>query len=351
MVELLRSALRVVQAAVVTAAVCVAWLILFLMFAPFLLIGEIIRLIKPAATANKEIRVSNVAVKAAKGAEPLIFDRRYDVSKIYGCNTRNVRYRWSLFEDHLAQLQRQFKNPRALDFGAGSLRDSYELAARGFKVTSFDLSEVVLNRYCDSYDWTTTPRPTVIAGSLNDLINNNAPESIHVAIAFDVLEHLEEPADYVQAINRMLCKEGFLFTIVPNKRSLFERYFKYSLAQQIKRGGKREPGVPHIQFKSPEEWQDFFRANGFRIVAHEMTIGHFVNDWWNGLLSIPLKLWVYPGLEVVAYRTKRTFDLGRIERTLCPPWLMERIDVLDRLLKPQLRSRFGWNLIVVQKQV
>lgn len=346
--KLLRSASRVVLAAVVLAAVCVAWLVLFLLFAPFLLIGEIIRLLKPAIATDKEIRVS---IKTPEGAEPLIFDRRHDVSKLYGCNTRNVRYRWSLFETHLAQLQRQFDAPAALDFGAGSLRDSYELARRGFKVTSFDLNEVVLKRYCDSYDWSTTHRPTLMAGSLDDLVNHNAPESVQLAIAFDVIEHLDNPAEYIQAINRILAKDGYLFTIVPNKRSLFERYFKRSLAQQLKRGTKLEPGVPHIQFKTPEEWEDFFRANGFRIVAHEMTIGHFVNDWWNGLLSIPLRTWVYPVLEVIAYRRKRAIDAGRLERALCPPWLMERVDFFDSLLKPVLQSRFGWNLIVAQRQV
>src|SRR5688572_7416277 len=148
MAKLLRSMFRLVWAAVVLVAVCVAWLILFLLFAPFLLIAEIF---KPSAAADEKIRVP---VKTSEGTEPLIFDRRHDVSKLYGCNTRNVRYRWSLFENHLAQLQRQFKNPTALDFGAGSLRDSYELATRGFKVTSFDLNKGTLNRYFNSYDWT-----------------------------------------------------------------------------------------------------------------------------------------------------------------------------------------------------
>ena len=343
MAKLLRSTLRVVWAAVVLGAVCLAWVVLFLIFAPFLLIAQIIR---PSGTADEKIRAP---IKTSEGAEPLIFDRRHDVSKLYGCNTRNVRYRWSLFENHLAQLQQQFNQPTALDFGAGSLRDSYELATRGFKVTSFDLNDRTLRRYFDSYDWSTTAKPTLMAGSIDDLIKNNEPESLHLAIAFDVIEHLEDPASYVQAINRLLAKDGYLFTIVPNKRSLFERYFKRSLAQQRKRGAVLEPGVPHIQFKSPEEWDQFFQANGFRIVARDMTIGHFVNDWWNGLLSIPLRTFVYPVLQVLAYRGKFELDAGRIESTLCAPWLMERVHVLDELLKNPLRGRFGWNLIVAQK--
>lgn len=324
-----------------------AWLILFLAFAPFLLIGEIVRWIKPSVSQDKP---AAVPLKTAASAAPLIFDRRHDVSKLYGCNTRNVRYRWSLFETHLAQLQRQFGTPKALDFGAGSLRDSYELATRGFCVTSFDLNQSVLNRYFDSYDWSTTQRPTLITGSLDDLLTTHEPGSLHLVIAFDVIEHLEDPASYVQALNRLLAEDGFLFTIVPNKRSIFERYFKRSLAQQRKRGAVLEPGVPHIQFKSPEEWDQFFQSNGFRIVARDMTIGHFVNDWWNGLLAIPLRTFVYPVLQFIAFRGKFELDAGRIESTLCAPWLMERVNVLDQLLKNSLRGRFGWNLIVAQKK-
>ena len=347
MAKLLRSALRVVWAGVVLVAVCLAWLILFLLFAPFLLVAEIIRLVRPTQKTIGHIP----QVKASEGTEPLIFDRRHDVSKLYGCNTRNVRYRWSIFEDRLIQLQRNCSQPKALDFGAGSLRDSYELASRGFQVTSFDLSDRLLRRYFDSYDWTTTPKPTLMAGSLDDLIKNNEPGSLQLAIAFDVVEHLEDPASYLQAINRLLSEDGYLFTIVPNKRSLFETYFRRSLTQHIKRGGALEPGVPHLQFKTPEEWDRFFQANGFRIVDRDMTIGHFVNDWWNGLISIPLKMWVYPVMEVIAYHAKRQVNVGRIDQTLCAPWLMERVDFFDQLLKNRLKPRFGWNLIVAQKQV
>ncbi|HEX6650411.1 MAG TPA: class I SAM-dependent methyltransferase [Pyrinomonadaceae bacterium] len=349
--KLLRSSFRVVWASVVFIAVCVAWVVLFLLFLPFLLVAEVVRLIKGEASKKENLAIPDLPARD-DATVPLIFDRRHDVSKLYGCNTRNVRYRWSLFEDRLDHLQREFKTPLALDFGAGSLRDSYELATRGFNVVSFDLNERVLRRYFDSYDWSKTPATaSLMTGSLEDLVNQNKPDSVQLIIAFDVIEHLDDPASYVQAFSKLLCEQGFLLTIVPNRRSLFERFFKHSLAQQIKRGVVPEPGVPHVQFKSPEEWDQFFQENGFRIVDRDMTIGHFVNDWWNGLLSVPLRAFVFPVLEVIAYYSKRKIDTGRVERTFCPGWLMERIDLLDQLLKQPLKSRFGWNLIVAQKQV
>jgi 2-polyprenyl-3-methyl-5-hydroxy-6-metoxy-1,4-benzoquinol methylase len=341
---MLRSLFRVVVAAVVLAAVCIAWLILFLLFAPFLLVAAILN---PRPNPRHPREEKPLATNTHSPI-PLIFDRRNDVSKLYGCNTRNVRYRWSLFENRLDELQREFKSPEALDFGAGSLRDTYELASRGFKVTAFDLNDDVLQRYYESYDWTTAATTaTVMSGSLEDLSKS---DPVQLIIAFDVIEHLEDPASYIRAFNKILCDDGFLFTIVPNRRSLFERYFKRSLAQQIKRDAVMQPGVPHIQFKTPEEWDQFFEANGFRIVDRDMTIGHFVNDWWNGLLAVPLRSYVYPVLEVIAYRGKLNWNVGRIEAALCPPWLMERVNVLDQWLKSWSKCCFGWNLIVAQKQ-
>lgn len=350
--RLLRSSFRVILAVVVLVGVFLAWLVLFLLFLPFLLVAEVIQLFRGKRTEPDSANTVAISSQGtdANDSVPLIFDRRNDVSKLYGCNTRNVRYRWTLFEKRLDVLRREFDLPTALDFGAGSLRDSYELAQRGFKVISFDLNEVVLNRYFESYDWNRARlAPTLTSGSLDDFINHNPAESVQLIIAFDVIEHLPDPASYVQAFKRILSQRGFLFTIVPNRRSLFERYFKHGFEQTKRKGLKTEPGVPHVQFRSPEEWEEFFQANGFQIVEHDMAIGHFVNDWWNGLLAIPLRTFVYPVLEVIAYHGKFEVNAGRIETALCPPWLMERVNVLDQALKKSLNCCFGWNLIVAQK--
>lgn len=346
----IRSLIRVLRALVVFVLVVLTWLLLFVIFAPWVLLAEVIRLLRGNALAPGA--AGQIVESSRDGGDiPLIFDRRSDVSKLYGCNTRNVRYRWTLFAKRLDQLQREFDRPKALDLGAGSLRDSYELATCGFEVVSFDLNDRVLRRYFDSYDWTAVRyQPKIMTGSLEDLESQIEPDSLQLVLAFDVIEHLEDPVSYVRTLSRLLDEQGFLFTIVPNKRSLFERYFKRSLAWQKKNRIPLEPGVPHIQFKSPEEWDQFFTANGFRIVDRDMTIGHFVNDWWNGLLAVPLRSFVYPVLEVLAHRRRFDLDPGRIEATFCPRWLMERVNLLDNFLKKWLDHRFGWNLIVAQKR-
>src|SRR4051812_30540795 len=150
--------LRLIWALVVLVVVCVTWLVLFLVFLPFLLatavIGSKPQLAEPQVLPRPDEKTDSTT--------PLIFDRRSDVSKLFGCNTRNVRYRWTVFASRLEQLRTQFTTPHALDFGAGSLRDSYELARLGFCVTSVDLDPHVMQRYYRSYDWTTVRCPVKV---------------------------------------------------------------------------------------------------------------------------------------------------------------------------------------------
>ena len=335
--------LRLIWAFVVLVVVCVTWLVLFLVFLPFLLITA---LVGPKGNPSRESET--VTPKQAADSEvPLIFDRRNDVSKLFGCNTRNVPYRWNLFSSRLDQIRKDVSTPHALDFGAGSLRDSYELARLGFCVTSVDLDPRVMQQYYCSYDWNAVRwPPTVFTQPLEKLQDEQS--RFHLAIAFDVIEHLEDPSRYCRRIHSLLTDGGLFFSIVPNRRSLFERYFKRSIAKSRAKGISWTPGVPHLQFNTPAEWEELFAQSGFRILEHDMTIGFFVNDW-TALVGLPLRVYVTPVLARLAALRRVKFNQVAFEEAFSPPWLMKRIDVLDQMFKKQLAPRFGWNLIVAMK--
>jgi 2-polyprenyl-3-methyl-5-hydroxy-6-metoxy-1,4-benzoquinol methylase len=352
--------LRAMQAAIVLVAVGILWLTLFVLFLPFLLLSELLGWTKKSrstgqdATRIRESQSANTAtlrpVENTSDAQ-FIFDRRNDISKLFGCNTRNVQYRWRLFSDRLAEIKQASREPRALDFGAGSLRDSYELTRQGFSVVSMDLDEDVMKRYFESYDWTMLPStPRLFTDPINHLAELVGPDYFHLAISFDVIEHLERPEEYLQGLRPLLRDGGYLFTIVPNRRSIYERYFKHSLKKQRQKGLPCIPGVPHLQFRSPAEWDEFIERNGFEIVEHDMAIGMFVNDFWNGALALPIYLYVTPVLQVLLSRLGFGFDPTILERGVTPAWLMSRIDILDNLVKKWLHGQFGWNIIIAQKK-
>ncbi len=335
--------LRLIWALAVLLAVCIAWLVLFVIFLPFIIIATLLG----AGTRVTEHADTKITDNDADPSQPLIFDRRHDISKLFGCNTRNVRYRWTIFATRLDQLRKNVDTPRALDFGAGSLRDSYELSRLGFCVTSVDLDPDVMQRYYRSYDWNDVRCPPQLFTEAVEELKDQP--GFNLAIAFDVIEHLEDPSRYCRSIHSLLDEGGLFFSIVPNRRSVFERYFKHTMQKQRAKGIPFMPGVPHLQFKLPGEWEKLFEESGFKIVEHQMAIGFFVNDCWTGMLGLPLRVYVTPVLNRLAQILRLNFNQYAFEERFSPPWLMERVDVLDQLCKNQLSSRFGWNLIVATK--
>lgn len=341
--------LLAMRAATVLVAVGILWFTLFVLFLPFLLLSELLGW--PKKPPGSERETAPLRPVENPSDVQFIFDRRRDISKLFGCNTRNVQYRWRVFSDRLEGIKQKSFEPRALDFGAGSLRDSYELTRQGFRVVSMDLDAEIMKRYFESYDWTMLPSaPQLFTDSINHLAEVLGPDYFHLAISFDVIEHLERPQDYLQGLRPLLQDGGYLFTIVPNRRSIYERYFKHSLKKQREKGLPLTPGVPHLQFRSPEEWDEFIEENGFEIVEHDMAIGTFVNDFWNGALALPIYLYVTPVLQVLLPRLGGGVDPAVVERVVTPVWLMRRIDVFDNVFKKRLHGQFGWNIIVARKK-
>ena len=258
------------------------------------------------------------------------FDRTRDVPKLIGCNTRNVPYRWTIYERHLASIP---KEASVLDYGAGSLRETFELAERGFRVTAVDLDLAHMNEYANDYDWSRVHHQPALTDKIP------AAGKFHLITAFDVIEHLVDPAgEAIGPFRSLLAPGGLIFCTVPNRRTLSEFATKLAL-----RAGRTLPnGEAHLQFKSPSEWRSFFVANGLEIVEHDMTIGCAVNTWfWSAQLPTN-------ALRKVARKVRMDFNPDRVVNTIAPKWAMRGLDKFDDVTKPLTRGLFGWNLFVLR---
>jgi 2-polyprenyl-3-methyl-5-hydroxy-6-metoxy-1,4-benzoquinol methylase len=200
------------------------------------------------------------------------FDRTADVSKLEGCNTRGVEYRWSIFERELATVS---TGARVLDFGAGSLRESFDLATRGFNVTSLDIDADVLASYSSRYNWPDVTKHRVIAApdNLFDGLREIEGEKFDLITAFDVLEHLDDPATALVTLCRHLTPTGKLFITVPNGRTLFELAFRIDLMIARATGRYMRPGEPHLQRNSPARWRKIIESANF-------ACGRARNGYW-----------------------------------------------------------------------
>lgn len=267
------------------------------------------------------------------------FDRTDDVSKLDGCNTRSLEYRWDLFSAELTNIPR---GSEALDFGAGSLRDSFELMQRGYNVTSVDLNSDLLTSYQAGYDWPAngTTRTMVTGHDLASCFSQIDSKRFALIICFDVLEHLEDPTDVLRRMRNLLAPGGRLFVTVPNGRTLIELWFWLILISGRMLGRKFRPGGPHLQRNSPRRWRQILNDAGFDVLRHDMEIGFLANTVW-AMVQIP----VYTFGRLVQ-AAGFGFPTDRVLDAVCGKTMMAGLDRIDRRTKGIFSGLYGWNLFI-----
>jgi 2-polyprenyl-3-methyl-5-hydroxy-6-metoxy-1,4-benzoquinol methylase len=272
------------------------------------------------------------------------FDRSQDVSKLEGCNTRSIEYRWDLFTRELQNIPR---GSEALDFGAGSLRDSFELTKRGYNVTAIDLNSELLASYERNYDWPKngTARNIVTGQDLNSCLSQIDSKRFSLIISFDVLEHLEDPASILRQMQSLMSPDGRLFITVPNGRTLFELYFRFVLLLARAFGKKIHPGEPHLQRNSPKKWTNILQDSGLKVLHHAMGIGFFANTFY-ALVQIPVF-----GVGRLLSAVGVSFPSERILDFICSKNIMAKLDKLDRHTERYFYGLYGWNLFVAARSL
>jgi SAM-dependent methyltransferase len=271
------------------------------------------------------------------------FDRSNDVSKLEGCNTRGVDYRWSIFLDAISKIP---KGSAVLDFGAGSLRESFDLITRGFNVTSVDMDAELLSSYKLKYAWPDngTRHDMIAAADIDDGLSRLQGRRFSLITCFDVLEHLEEPQPALLALKELLTDDGLLLITVPNGRTLFELAFRLDLILARATNRRLRPGEPHLQRNSPEVWRRIVTNSGLKILSHDMQIGFFANTF-AALVQLPLTL----GGRALRKIGLKIDALSISEKIINSPQSTV-IDFLDRQTKPIFRQLYGWNLFVVGRK-
>lgn len=343
MSALLKKVLQLVRlliAPVALLALGAYWLVLAIVFVPVVLVDMLFGINRRRFAGEPDL------MKGSSSSSGERFDRRNDVSKLVGCNTRNVRYRWTLFVRWLSRLEENREGIRALDFGAGSLRDTFEMASRGYRVTAIDLDAQALRRHAASYDWPVPGgEPELLAGSLDQL----AGRQFDVITAFDAIEHSECPESVIAALKSLLAPGGLLLVTVPNARTFYELHARVELGIKRRMGVSWIPGVPHLQFRTPHRWQTTFEAQGFVTREHEMAIGFLVNDAFQTAFKIPLQWIVSPVIDRVMHMFGATLDREAFGGLFFPRWLVEPVALVDGLIAPVTRGLHAWNLFVFQQ--
>jgi len=273
----------------------------------------------------------------------LTFDRSADVSKLKGCNTRGIAYRWEIFAKYLSGVS---IGASVLDFGAGSLRESFDLVQRGFRVTSIDVDGEALSTYRKKYNWPADAQHQIIAHSdLSAAASELGDRRFELIICFDVLEHLADPVSSLRELSSRLHDRGLMFVSVPNGRTLFEIAFRIDLFIAQTTGRPVRPGEPHLQRHSPRKWRRLVADAGLSILDHDMQIGFFANTA-AALIQLPLTL----GGRIARRLGIQNNAVGLSERIIDRGPQANILHFLDQHTKPLFGGLYGWNLLVLSKR-
>ena len=149
---------------------------------------------------------------------------------------------------------------------------------------------------------------------------DNSLQSIGV---FDVLEHIEAPAEMLQEFSRVLKYEGFLLITVPAHQFLFSRY---------------DSSIGHFRRYSVSELRSSLAAGGFELVEARFLFSFLVPLAWL-LRVLPEKL----GLQGSAATEKSARIHFRIAQVLSP--VFRALVALERIL----RLPFGLSIVALAR--
>lgn len=177
---------------------------------------------------------------------------------------------------------------RVLDIGCGAGGVGRALRDRADTLTGIELDEAAATRARETYD-------VVHTGSIESVLPDLAGP-FDVALAYDVLEHLADPAAVLRRLRELMTADGLLHVSVPNARH-------WSLVRDlVVRGtfgytGTGHRDVTHLRWLTPRDLRALLEDAGWRIermghpplsapgrVAERATRGRsaefLVYQWW-----------------------------------------------------------------------
>lgn len=150
--------------------------------------------------------------------------------------------RWAAIRDHVPQ-------GRWLDVGCADGTFLTELVRHGIEATGIDLSEVAVRKaverghraYCET-------------------VEAHSPATAYdVVTAFDVLEHVVDPGEFLSDVHRLLAPQGLLVLSTPNLRSLsrfiMRRRWYFYIPEE------------HLFYFAPRSLEKLLQRNGYTLIS------------------------------------------------------------------------------------
>ena len=161
--------------------------------------------------------------------------------------------------DRLAQLQPA--PSRVLDFGAGEGALSLRLADAGYQVTAVDIDAASFK--CDRAQF--VPLDFNNKTAVDAFVAANQGQ-YDIVLGIEVIEHIENPWEYVRSLASMVRPGGVVLITTPNITSWISR-FRFLFWGQFQHFGEAQLSYGHIAPISPWELELVFKRSGLTGVS------------------------------------------------------------------------------------
>jgi len=129
----------------------------------------------------------------------------------------------------LNRIESYSKGGKLLEVGCGYGEVLLEARKRGWQAQGVEISQAAVN-YLQKFDL------KVFGKSLEEV--NFPQEEFDVVVLREALEHLTNPKDLLEEINRVIKTNGIIYLTVPNEASFyhnfFQLYYRINLAKRLK---------------------------------------------------------------------------------------------------------------------
>jgi len=154
--------------------------------------------------------------------------------------------------DHLERYEfalQYAQGKRVLDIGCAAGYGSNLLASVGDEVYGIDIYEPTIRYASERY------QRSNLTFQVADACQSPFPDgSFGLIVAFEVIEHLQQPGSLLQSINNMLDENGIAIISTPNQ------------LVSAPEGGVSDP--THYREYSPEEFRQALNKSGFSVIEH-----------------------------------------------------------------------------------
>ncbi len=197
------------------------------------------------------------------------YEELYHTWNVEGINIRGLIWGNYRFFDFFSKFIKK-KKPLILDIGCADGLFVREAIKRGFKAYGIDINPELIQEAREFFHL-----DTVYCGEL-PVITKFVKKPFDIITFFDVLEHLENPRQYVNDLKKYLKKDGYVFVSIPN-RDTHPRFLPLD--------GDLPPH--HLTWWSKKSLYSLFLSNGYKIKAYK-TQGINPTDmavWFDKLIT------------------------------------------------------------------